>query len=752
LQPEWLTFNANFIKVNNTLEALQRLGAYHSSRFNIEKIGITGSNGKTIVKEWLYQLLKDKYSIIRSPKSFNSQIGVPLSVWQINEEHQLGIFEAGISAPNEMENLAKIIKPTLGVITHIGQAHDENFTNRIQKISEKLKLFYSCKTLFYCKDFLDLQQQIFNTPELKQVEKVCWSTKSNANLLITRTEIHLFETTIQGIYQNDFLSITIPFTDAASIENAITCWLVLLHLKLPHSYIQEQMLQLSPVAMRLELKEGINNCSIINDSYNSDLDSLAIAIDFLLQQNQHQKKTLIISDLLQSAKDQTKLYKQVAEIIQLKSINRLIGVGKSIKEHQQFFRGINAVFFDNTEELIKNLNQFNFNNETILIKGARLFGFERISKILQQKAHETVLEINLSALIYNLNYYRSLLKPGTKVMAMVKAFSYGSGSFEIANALQFNKIDYLAVAYADEGIELRKAGIRIPIMVMNAEQASIPGIIEYNLEPDVYSFRILNQLIEYLQITNDNRTINVHLEIDTGMHRLGFKAEDVNQLIVRLKNQRSIRIQSIFSHLVGSEDHTLDTFTRKQIKEFEQIANSIAQHFNYPIVKHIANSAAIARFPEAHFDMVRLGIGLYGISNYDFEKSRLQTVATLRTIISQIHFVKAGDTVGYNKKGILTKDSKIATIPIGYADGLSRRLSNGKGAFYVNGFMAPVVGNVCMDMTMIDVSNIPCNEGDEVIIFGEKNPITAIAQQAETIPYEILTGISRRVKRVYYQE
>jgi len=746
-----LNKEVNFILTDNTLTALQRLTTYHSSCFNIPKIAITGSNGKTIVKEWLYQTLKDDYNIVRSPKSFNSQIGVPLSVWQISEQHDLGIFEAGISNSGEMDKLEKIIQPTLGVFTHLGQAHAENFNTLPEKITEKLHLFYNVKHLIYCKDYQELHQQINNTPQLNNVQKICWSKKGNANLLISRIETSLHDTTIQGIYKNDFLAITIPFTDWASVENAITCWLVLLHLNLSNNSIQEQMAQLSPVAMRLELKEGINSCSIINDTYNSDLDSLAIAIDFLMQQNQYQKKTLILSDILQSSKDLSALYKQVAEIIHSKSITRLIAVGKGISEHRQYFAP-NTIFFDNTDELIKNLSQFSFNSETILIKGARAFNFERISKILQQKAHETVFEINLSALTHNLNYYRGLLKPQTRLMAMVKAFSYGSGSFERANVLQFNNADYLAVAYADEGVELRRAGIKIPIMVMNPEQPSIETMLEYNLEPDVYSFRILNQIAECLNLLGNKKNINIHLEIDTGMHRLGFLPSEVNELIVRLKNKKEIKIKSIFSHLVGSEEHSLDYFTYKQAKEFEQTANEISSHFDYPIIKHIANSSAITRFPDLQFDMVRLGIGLYGVSSFDFEQQKLQNVGTLRSVISQIRAIKSGDTVGYNRRGVIQNDAKIATIPIGYADGLARRLGNGKGKFYVNGQLAPIVGSVCMDMVMIDVTNINCHEGDEVIIIGEKNPITNIAQQAETIPYEILTSISRRVKRIYFQE
>lgn len=744
-------FGANFILVEDTLKALQELASCHRLNFKIPVIGITGSNGKTIVKEWLFQLLKDKFNIVRSPKSFNSQIGVPLSVWQLNSDHQLAIFEAGISCPGEMQRLEAIIKPEIGLITNIGDAHSENFKDLTEKIDEKLKLFSSAKKLIYCRDYETLHQRIKDNQQLNDVEKICWSKKGNANLLISRVEQGEHDTLIQGIYKNDFLKITIPFIDTASIENAISCWLLMLELQLSNDFIAEQMAHLSPVAMRLELKEGISNCSIINDSYNSDLGSLAIAIDFLKQQNQHQKKTLILSDILQSNKDDVAIYKQVSHILKSKGINRLIGVGSFISKNQNLFEG-EKYFFESTEELLKNMARFNFNNETILLKGARAFGFERISKLLQQKAHETILEINLTALINNLNYYKSLLQPQTKLMAMVKAFSYGSGSFEIANVLQFNNVDYLAVAYTDEGVELRKAGITVPIMVMNPEPQSFEAMLAYNLEPDVYSFRVLNQLCECLDLMGENKTLSIHIELDTGMHRLGFERNDINELIVRLKNKKNIIVKSVFSHFVGSEEHALDFYTHKQIKEFNELSGDIISHYSYPVLRHICNSSAISRFQEAQFDMVRLGIGLYGISSYDYEQNKLQQVGTLRSIISQIRNIKGNDTVGYNRKGVVKNDSRIATIPIGYADGLSRRLSNGKGKFYVNGHFAPIVGNVCMDMVMIDVTNIPCDEGEEVIIFGEKNPIANIAEAADTIPYEILTSISRRVKRIYYQE
>jgi alanine racemase len=744
---------ANFILVTDTLAALQQLCAFHRSQFKIPVIGITGSNGKTIVKEWLYQLMREDKNIVRSPKSFNSQVGVPLSIWQLTKEHDLGIFEAGISLPKEMQLLETIIQPTIGLITNIGRAHDENFENQKQKVTEKIKLFLNAEILIYSKDYSLIHETLTEDKRFGNLAVFTWSRKLRADLLIGRITKNNTDCEIQGIYKNEFIRITIPFTDEASIENAIHCWALMLYLGYENKVIADRMKFLSPVAMRLELKEGINNCSIINDSYNSDLGSLAIALDFLNQQKQHPKKTLILSDILQSGHTNESLYKEVAELIDKKGISRLIGIGPGISDQASQFQ-IEKNFYPSTHDFLSQFNNAMFRDETILLKGARVFGFEAISKVIQQKAHETVLEINLNSIVHNLNYFRSKIKADTKIMAMVKAFSYGSGSFEIANILQFHRVDYLAVAYADEGIELRKAGITMPIMVMNPEEQSYDAMILYNLEPEIYSFRVLSLFEETLKRSDraNQQPVLIHIKLDTGMHRLGFDEGDVNELIVRIKNNKHLRIKSVFSHLAASDEPEHDDFTWKQIKAFNRMSENIKTHFAYPIFKHILNSAGISRFPDAQFEMVRLGIGLYGIGANEVEQAQLQNVSTLKTSISQIKNIPANETIGYSRKGVASRDMQIATVPIGYADGLSRKLSNGKGKMIVKGKLAPIIGNVCMDMCMIDITDIAANENDEVIVFGGENPITEIAKDIGTIPYEVLTNVSRRVKRVYFQE
>jgi len=744
--------NAGFILVKNTLKALQLLSAYHRKQFKTKTIGITGSNGKTIVKEWLYQLLCDEYNIVKNPKSFNSQIGVPLSVWQINDEHNLAIFEAGISEPDEMDKLQSIIQPDIGIFTNIGQAHDENFIHLEQKISEKLKLFTKVEVLIYCTDYLEIKERILKSEILKNIPSFTWSKKNDAIIKIINIDKQNKKTLITAIYNSEKISIEIPFIDNASIENVIHCWALLLYLGKPNDFISERMKLLQPIAMRLELKEGINNCSIINDSYSSDLNSLNIAIDFLNQQKQHIKKTVILSDILQSGKDENELYDEIGSLLKDKGINRLIGIGTSISKQAEKFN-INSKFYPSTDAFIDEMLLSDFANETILLKGARIFEFEKIVSILQRKAHETVLEIDLNALISNLNYYRSKLKPETKVMAMVKAFSYGSGSCEIANILQFHRVDYLAVAYADEGVELRNAGITLPIMVMNPDEKSMDSIVKFNLEPEIYSFRILSLLEDTIQhFISKEKIVDIHLKLDTGMHRLGFMEQDIDELIKHITNNNFIRVKSVFSHLAASENPQFDDFTYSQISLFDKMSSKIISSLSYPILRHILNTAGCTRFPSAHYDMVRLGIGLYGISSDKSEKIELQNVGTLKTIISQIKHISANESVGYGRDFIANNDMKIGIIPIGYADGLDRRYGNGRGRVLVNNMLATIIGNICMDMCMIDLTNIAANENDEVIIFGSKLPITQMAKVLETIPYEILTGISQRVKRVFYQE
>lgn len=745
---------ANYCITGDPLKAMQDLAAYHRQQFMIPVIGITGSNGKTITKEWLFQLLREDYHIVRSPKSYNSQVGVPLSVWQITEEHNLGIFEAGISMPGEMQKLEKMIRPTIGIFTNIGQAHDENFNNHQEKIREKMQLFRNTAKLIYCKDYVLIHDEITSGPNALPATSVfTWSRKSKADLQVGRIQRKEHEASIQAIWKNQFISIRIPFTDDASIENAIHCWALMLFLDIAPEIITQRMEMLSPVAMRLEMKDGLNNCSVINDSYNSDLGSLTIALDFMNQQKQHTRRTVILSDILQSGRDESSLYQEVASLLQHKKVDRLIGIGEAISRQQEHFH-LERSFFKDTDEFLRDLNYSSFNNETILIKGARSFGFERISKSLQQKAHETVLEINLNAVINNLNLFRSRLKPDTKLMVMVKAFSYGSGSFEIANVLQFHRADYLAVAYADEGIELRQTGITLPIMVMNPEEQSFDAMISFRLEPEIYNFRILNQFTDALKRTSHVQTTRfpVHIELDTGMKRLGFEESEINELIIRLKNNKQIKVASVFSHLVASDEPRHDAFTLEQIERFTRMSNLIQSHFNYPVLRHILNSSGILRFPQAQFDMTRLGIGLHGIASTPQEQRMLQMVATLKTTISQIRSVKAGETIGYSRNAKAQHDMVIATVGIGYADGLSRRLGNGKGKMLVNGQFAPIVGSICMDMTMIDITGLSAREGTEVIIFGQDYTIIDLAQQMDTIPYEVLTGISGRVKRIYFHE
>ena len=748
--------DAAFFQVPDVLQALQLLTSFHRQQFNIPVIGITGSNGKTIVKEWLYQLLENDFNIVRSPKSYNSQVGVPLSVWQINDEHTLGIFEAGISQADEMQKLAKIIAPTIGVITTIGEAHGEGFLNIRQKINEKLKLFVNSELLIYCADDPDINEAVntfkTNVRSGDNFELFSWSKKETATLRIISVEAGNLQTTITAQWKEETFSFSIPFTDDASVENAITCCCVLLQLGIGLKSVTKNMLQLRPVEMRLELKQGINNCSVINDSYSADINSLTIALDFLQQQQQHTKRTLILSDILQSGKTSGELYAGVAEILQQKNINRFIGIGPEISKQKNAFAAIaETVFFSSSAEFRQQFHTQHFHDETILLKGARPFEFEQISHLLEQKIHQTVLEINLNAITHNLNTYQRQLNAGVKLMAMVKAFSYGSGSFEIANLLQFHKVDYLAVAYADEGVELRKAGITLPIMVMNAEEITFDVLVQYNLEPELFSFGILSSFENYLKQSGINN-YPVHIKLDTGMHRLGFEQKAIEELCDKLRSTAAFKIQSVFSHLAASDSAMHDDFTASQASAFLQGCEQIKKVTGYSFLRHIANTSAINRHKDLQLDMVRLGIGLYGVDAEPSVQQHLKNVTTLKTTISQIKKIKEGESIGYSRKGIAARDSVIATVRIGYADGYPRSLSNGVGKMWVRGKLVPVIGNVCMDMTMLDMTGIDVNEGDEVIVFGEQLPVNEMAKWAQTITYEILTGISQRVKRVYYEE
>jgi alanine racemase len=741
--PEDVKEKGNFLVVENTLEALQKFAAYYRSLFDFPIIGITGSNGKTIIKEWLNFLLSPDYNIIRSPKSYNSQVGVPLSILGIKEKHNLGIFEAGISTTNEMEKLQKIIQPTIGILSNIGSAHDEGFQSVAEKIKEKLKLFTSVKVLILNKN---KSISAFVNPKIKTFS---WcSDDKSADVYITKKNTD--ELTVLCVkYQEDTFTITIPFHDQASIENAIHCMMVMLYFGYTKKIIQTRMAQLYPVEMRLKVKNGINNTTIIDDSYSSDFQSLKIALDFLENQKQHKKKTVILSDIFQSGLNNEELYSQVSQLIISNKINRVIGIGETFSQFKNKF--INCVAFKNVADFTKAFENLNFENETILIKGARDFHFEEIVSMLEEKTHETVLEINLNAISHNLNFYKSKLAPKTKMMVMVKAFGYGNGGFEIAKLLEHHKVDYLGVAFADEGISLKSAGITVPIMVLNPESTSFSALIQHQLEPEIYSIKGLKA---FLKIAEQKKLkyFPIHIKLDTGMHRLGFEEENLTELIQTLKGNETVQIKSILSHMATSDDLKHDAFSKSQIALFEKLSSQLQTSLNIKPIRHILNTSGITNYPEAQYDMVRLGIGLYGISNDYEEQKELENVGTLKSIISQIRTIEKGESVGYGRRFIAEKETIIATIPIGYADGIRRAWGNGVGYVLINNKQAKIIGSVCMDMLMVDVTNIDCKEGQTVIVFGENPTVNFMTKQLNTIPYEILTSISQRVKRVFFRE
>lgn len=742
---------ASFVQVADTRSALQQLASHHRKQFSIPTIGITGSNGKTIVKEWLYQLLHPDYNIVRSPRSFNSQVGVPLSVWQMNERHQLAIFEAGISLPDEMQMLEEIIRPTIGILTNIGEAHSEGFADRKQKLEEKIKLFKNCELIISNGD----DEEIVAALSGMRKQIFTWGNKSTNAIQVLGINKENLQTEILLTTHHSPLTISIPFTDDASVENAITCCCVMVHLGIKPLVIEERMLHLQPVNMRLEMKKGINNCIVINDSYSADLSSLHIALGFLQQQSGDGNKTVILSDFLQSGTEDKILYEQIAHSLLQHKINRLIGIGEKISHHLAVLldgSSIRQDYFLRTESFLQQFLSSLFKDETILVKGARKFEFEQITQLLSQKVHQTRLEINLDSIVHNLKEYRKFLKPGVKIMAMVKAFAYGSGGAEIAGVLQYHGADYLGVAYADEGVELRKAGIQLPVMVMNPDETSFDVLIENNLEPEIFSFDLLKKFDTYLR-SEALQQYPIHLEIETGMNRLGFGVEEINELGIYLSNTTSFKVQSAFSHLAAAEEAVQDDYTLLQNEKFISAASQLEKKLGYSYLKHIANSAAIVRHPQLHYDMVRPGIGLYGVDSSGIKKLNLQPVATLKATIAQIKKLKPGESVSYNRKGKVEKESTIATVRIGYADGYPRRLGNGIGKMMVKGKLASVIGTVCMDMVMLDITEIKdVKEGDEVIIFGKELSVEQLAAWAVTIPYEIMTGVSQRVKRVYFQE
>lgn len=744
---DYNNFNdANFIIVSNTISALQNLAEYHRKLFDIPVIAITGSNGKTIVKEWLKFYLSKSNRVVCSPKSYNSQIGVPLSVWEMNSNHEIAIFEAGISMPGEMSKLERIIMPNIGVFTNIGDAHQENFLTLEQKIEEKMKLFANVQKIIYPFDCEIIKKNINKISNKKEIFGWSLNEKCDLQLIEIIKNINYFELLL--LYKNKNYKVKTKLNDKASIENMMSVISMLLVLNPETTPDKYDFLEVSPVEMRLQQIQGVNNCTIINDTYNSDLTSLRVAIEVLNTQNQHKKRTLILSDILQIGKNEFELYSEIATIIKNSNINRFIGIGNSFSTHKSQFEK-NSFLFETTFDFLSQINKFDFNNEAILIKGSRKFNFESITEKLQQKNHYTVLEINIPALENNLLYFRNKIKTETKLMIMLKAFSYGSGTYEIANWLQRKNIDYIAVAISDEGFELKKAGITTPIMVLNPDSSNFSSYSEYNLEPEIYNFRVLK---EFYNSIKDKVTLPypIHLKINTGMNRLGFNNEQIFELTKMLKNMDKIFVKSVFSHLVGSSEEIFDDFTKKQYNLFINSCEILQKELGYSFIKHILNSGGIERFPQFQLDMVRLGIGLYGISS---KKANLKNISSLKTRIIHIQRVSKEETIGYSRKGKLQKESIIATIPIGYADGLNRHLSNGVGYVIVNGQNAPIIGNICMDLTMIDITNIEnIKEGDEVTIFGEKPSISELADKLQTIPYEILTSISQRVKRIYLWE
>ncbi len=742
--------DAVYIQVENTLKALHNLAAYHRRKFHYPVISITGSNGKTVVKEWLYQLLSPFFQIIKSPGSYNSQTGVPLSLWNMGNEHNLGIFEAGISQPGEMDALAWMIHPDIGIFTMIGDAHGENFSSSYQKIREKLKLFHSCHTLIYCRDHESIHEVVRDYAPLRGIRFFTWSAVQDADLRILSI-IKKPEKTILHLLASEQFKVTIPFTDKASIENALHSIATMLVLGIPINAIKHAVAGLQPVAMRLEMKKGINGCRIINDAYNADLDSIRIALQYLFELGTHHKKTLIITDIHQSSKPEAQLYQELANLVNGYGFERILCIGPTLEKYKMLFQKVSHHFL-NTEDFIEVLPTLNFRDEDILIKGARAFQLERLDAFLVEKIHSTVLEINLNALAHNLNYYRSLLQPGTRLMAMVKAASYGTGEHEVAQMLEFYKADYLAVAYTDEGIHLRQQGVALPVMVMSPETEHYDRMAQHKLEPEIYNLRSFTRFLLFARSTS-LPVPPVHLKINTGMNRLGFDSEELPTLIRLLKENPQIRVASIFSHLAASESAMHDAFTEIQITRFNIACQMLAEALGYTPLRHILNTGGIERFPEAQYDMVRLGIGLYGVGATPEQSKHLMPVVRLKTIISQIRKVKAGETIGYGRSSLCTKDTLIATVPIGYADGYRRSLSNGVGYMVVNGVLAPVIGRVCMDMTMLDITGIEASEGDEVIVFGDNLlPIEKMAELMQTIPYEVLTGISQRVKRVFVKE
>ena len=734
---------ANFIVVADVLAALQALAAAHRSHSKALVVGITGSNGKTITKEWLYQLLAEDIPVYRSPRSYNSQVGVPLSLLGIDDRAEVAIIEAGISRPDEMARLEAMIRPAVGVFTHLGEAHGENFPSEEAKLKEKTRLFKSCEQIV-CKDG-PVAEVIAG--ELGGGRRFfTWGGRPGCAVLVKQVTTGQSKRTAEIEYQKQSFTLTVPFPDEASFENCMNAVCAALLLGSKPEEIVRRAANLSAIAMRLEIKEGINNCLLVNDYYNSDPGSFQLALNMLAMQGASRKKTVILSDFVDQGKESDGLYPQIAEMLRQAGVREFIGVGGQLSANRHCFPAGSRFYLD-TDQFLRQEKRDNFRNQVILIKGARAFRFEYVAGFLQKQSHDTILEVDLDAMIHNLNYFRSLTD--ARIAVMVKAFSYGSGSKEIASVLQYQGVDYLMVAFADEGIELRAAGITTPIAVMNPEREAFDNMIMFNLEPEIYALDILQDFDKALD-KHGVKHFPVHIKLNTGMNRSGFDESDIPSLLDFFQSgERSVHIRSLFSHLAGSDESVHDDFTLAQIHLFERMTARIQSAFDYKIWRHILNSAGIERFPEYHFDMVRLGIGLHGISA---THAPLLPVSSFKTHIMSIRNVPEGQSIGYGRKSFTLRPSRIAVIPVGYADGLNRHLSNRIGEVLVRGKRAPIIGNICMDTCMIDVTDIDAKIGDEVEIFGRHIPVTELAEKLDTIPYEILTGVSQRVKRSYYKE
>ncbi len=737
----WLSppADANILIVPNSVQALQDLAQNHRQQFDLPILGITGSNAKTLIKEWLYQLLPDK-KVVKSPKSYNSQVGVPLSVWQLHAGADFAIFEAGISQPGEMANLEAVIRPTMGIFSNIGPAHDRGFRGLEEKVQEKALLFRNVHKVIYRKDH-SLIHQVLNQ-ELSTDQLLCWSDTESADVTF-KIRVAAGLSFCEWQYRGRKGEVKVPFSDPASLENLMHCLTLLLFLDYSPEEIRRRVQNLESVPHRLSLKKGLHSCYLIDDTYNNDLAGLEIALEFMNQQPQAKSKTLILSDIQQSAQPDEELYGKVAALIQSKGVRNFCGIGKGLSKSKALFPDHHRFYID-TKDFLSARPEFH--HELILIKGAREFAFERIVNQLQEKLHGTVLEIDLNALTYNLNHYRQMLPSATKIMVMVKAFAYGSGSQEVAHLLQYQGVDYLGVAYADEGITLRRDGIELPIMVMNPAPETFDQLLEHQLEPEIYSWELFVAYQRFCQ--QENRAMPIHLKIDTGMHRLGFELGQLEDFINQFQ-AFPLEVASIFSHLAASDDPNQKEFTGYQAATFIGAVEQLQAALNIRPLKHLLNSSGIVHYPEYTMDMVRLGVGLYGVGP---KSLGLQNISTLKTTISQIKQLKKGETIGYGRAGHAQSDMTMATIAIGYADGYNRRNSNGVGKVLVREKLAPVVGNVCMDMTMIDISGIEAEVGEEVVIFNQDRTIDQIADDIGTIPYEILTQVSDRVKRVYFTQ